>query len=193
MSHQIAIVNIEIFTNRHAYHYVSLSTGKRTGTIASRELPTLPAGLIYRVQEKAWFSEDIMLEWIEDVLKPYVANVPPGIVPILFLDSFTVHKMGSVVNAIQALGVEVDFIPPGCTGMVQPVDVGYNKPFKAKLREQYRNWMFAQDTDKPTPAPKRIDVAEWILMAEKNISEASVKNAWRKTGFSWFPHLPKEI
>ena len=39
--------------------------------------------------------------------------------------------MGSVVNAIQALGVEVDFIPPGCTGMVQPVDVGYNKPFKA--------------------------------------------------------------
>ena len=90
VSHQIAIVNIEIFTNRHAYHYVSLSTGKRTGTIASRELPTLPAGLIYRVQEKAWFSEDIMLEWIEDVLKPYVANVPPGIVPILFLDSFTV-------------------------------------------------------------------------------------------------------
>ena len=72
-----------------------------------------------------------MLEWIEDVLKPNVANVPPGIVPILFLDSFTVHKMGSVVNAIQALGVEVDFIPPGCTGMVQPVDVGYNKPFKA--------------------------------------------------------------
>jgi hypothetical protein len=53
--------------------------------------------------------------------------------------------------------------------------------------------MFAQDTDKPTPAPKRIDVAEWILMAEKNISEASVKNALRKTGFSWFPHPPKEI
>ncbi len=134
------IVNIEIFTNRHAYHYVSLSTGKRTGTIASRELPTLPAGLIYRVQGKAWFSEDIMLEWIEDVLKPYVANIPPGIVPILFLDSFTVHKMGSVVNAIQALGIEIDFIPPGCTSMVQPVDVGYNKPFKAKLREQYRNY-----------------------------------------------------
>ena len=114
-------------------------TGTRTGKIATKELPTLPAGLIYRVQEKAWFTEDIMLEWIEVVLKPYVADVPPGIVPILFLDSFTVHKMGSVVNAIQALGVEVDFIPPGCTGIVQPVDVGYNKPFKTTLREQYRH------------------------------------------------------
>ena len=118
------------------YHYCL--TGKRTGTIASKELPTLPAGLIYRVQEKAWFTKDIMLEWIEVVLKPYVAE-PPGIVPILFLDSFTVHKMGSVVNAIQALGVEVDFIPPGCTGIVQPVDVGYNKPFKTTLREQYHH------------------------------------------------------
>ena len=129
------IENIVMFTN-HAYQY--LFTGKRTGVIAKKELPTLPAGLIYRVQEKAWFSEDIMLEWIKVVLKPHVANVPEKIVPILFLDSFTVHKMGCIVNGIQALGVEVDFIPPECTGMVQPVDIGYIKPFKAKVREQYR-------------------------------------------------------
>ncbi len=161
--------------------------------IAKKEPPTLPAGLIYHIQEKAWFSEDIMFDWIEVVLKPYVANVPEGIVTILFLDSFTVHKMGRIVNGIQALGVEVDFIPPRCTCMVQPVDVGYNKPFKAKVREQYCNWMFAQDPDKAMPAAKRCDVAEWILMAERNMTEASIKNAWRKTGFSWFPHLPKAI
>ena len=134
-----------------------------------------------------------MLDWIEVVLKPFVANVPHWIVPILFLDSFTVHKMGCIVNAIQAIGVEVDSIPPGCTGMVQPVDVGYNKPFKAKVPEQYRNWMFVQDPDKPTPTATRRDVAEWILMAEHNIKEVSIKNAWRKTGFSWFLHLPKVI
>jgi hypothetical protein len=104
------IENIVMFTN-HAYQY--LFTGKRTGVIAKKELPTLPAGLIYCIQEKAWLSEDIMLEWIEVVLKPHVANVPEGNVPILFLDSFMVHKMGSIVNGIQALGIEVDFIPPG--------------------------------------------------------------------------------
>ena len=60
------IENIEMFTN-HAYWY--LFTGKRTGVIAKKELPTLPAGLIYRCQEKAWFSIDIMLDWIEVVLK----------------------------------------------------------------------------------------------------------------------------
>jgi hypothetical protein len=101
-----------------------------------------------------------MLDWIEVFLKPFVANVPPGIVPILFSDSFTVHKIGSIINAIQDLGVEVDFIPPRCTGTVQPVDVGYNKQFNAMVRKQFRNWMFAQDPVKPTPAAKRLNIAE---------------------------------
>ena len=91
---------------------MSKTTGKANGTIAKRELETLPKDLIYRCQEKAWFDEPVMLEWVEKVLKPYVANVPHGIVPIIFLDDFSVHKTGSVVRAIQDLGVEVEFIPP---------------------------------------------------------------------------------
>jgi hypothetical protein len=44
--------------------------------------------------------------------------------PILFLDSFSVHLKGSVVNRIH--GVQVEFIPPECTGLLQPVDVSFN-------------------------------------------------------------------
>jgi hypothetical protein len=44
----------------------------------------------YACQKKAWFHESIMLKWVEVILKPYVADhVPPGIVPIILLDSFT--------------------------------------------------------------------------------------------------------
>jgi hypothetical protein len=82
-----------------------LTTGMPNGTIARREVPTLPAGSIYRLNKKAWFNEQIMLDWIEHVLAPYVATVLPGIILILFLDQFRVRKMGSIINAIQALGV----------------------------------------------------------------------------------------
>ena len=64
-----------------------------------------------------------------------------GIIPILFLDSFKVHLLGSVANTIQGLGVELKIIPPGCTGLVQPIDVGINTPFKANMRKIYMEWL----------------------------------------------------
>lgn len=188
-----------LLTTRLKYHTNTLfavlikPTGAPKGTIAKRELPTFPADCHYACQKKAWFDEIVMLEWVEVILKPYVADhVPPGIIPIILLDSFSVHQKGSVVNAIQALGVEVEFIPPGCTGLVQPVDVGYNKPFKSKLKAQFRNWMMLQDPDKPTPNSTRREVTGWIIEAERDIHAAMIRNAWKKHDFSYFPDQPKE-
>ena len=165
---------------------VPLSAAKRGGVIERRELATYPARAVYKVQPKAWFSEDIMLEWVKEVLAPYVVTPPPGIVTLLYLDSFRVHMMGSVVSAIQALGVEVEFIPPGCTGLVQPVDVGYNKSFKANVKDQYMNWLMAQDPELPIVKTMRRDVVGWILATEESISLATRRNSWRKTEFAYF-------
>jgi hypothetical protein len=38
-----------------------------------------------------------------------------------------VHMLTSIVQKIQELGIQVEFIPPGCTGLLQPIDGGYNK------------------------------------------------------------------
>ena len=68
-----------------------------------------------------------MLNWDNDVLKPYVATAPVGIIPILFLNSVKVHLLGSIADAVQCLGVKLEIIPPGCTGLVQPINVRINK------------------------------------------------------------------
>eukprot|EP00977_Amphora_coffeiformis_P025179 scaffold18518_cov153-Amphora_coffeaeformis.AAC.1 len=71
-----------------------------------------------------------MLRWVEKCLKPWVETAPDDIIPYLIIDSFKVHQTAEVVQAIEVLGCEVDFIPGGCTGLAQPLDVGINKPFK---------------------------------------------------------------
>ncbi len=113
-------------------------------------------------------------------------DAPPGIIPILFLDSFKVHMLGSVILKIQVLGVEVEFIPPGCTGLIQPLDVGYNKAFKSKVKDQYLDWLMKQDPDAPIAKTTCRHVVEWILSAEQNITTEVIRNAWRKTGYSYF-------
>jgi len=160
--------------------------GPKGGTIDSRELPCHPDGAVYTVQTKAWFDERVMLQWVKQVLAPYVTTAPVGIIPILFLDSFKVHLLSSVTNAIQNTGCQVDYIPAGCTGLVQPIDVGINKPYKSNMTKVFTGWLSDQDPNLPIRAPKREDVSAWILSSVGMLTEDTVKNAWRKSGYSYY-------
>ena len=131
-----------------------------------------------------------MLDWIKVILAPWAAKAPAGIVPLLLLDQLSCHMMSLVVDAIQRLGVQVEYVAAGCTGLVQPVNVGYNKAFKAKMRDEYTAWMLGQDPDLPIPGTTRHQLAEWIISAQKNVSAETIRNAWRKTGYSYYPALP---
>jgi hypothetical protein len=165
---------------------MAIYKGTRYDCIATRELCDHPQEMKYAMQPKAWFDEATMLDWVDYVLKPYVAMAPVGIIPILFLDSFKVHILGSVADAIQGLGVELEIIPPGCTGLVQPINVGINKPFKANMRKIYTNWLLGQDADAAIPSASRLDVSAWILEAVEGIKQETIVNSWRKAGFIYF-------
>ena len=130
-------------------------------------------------------SERYMLLWVEKILKPYIATAPAGVMPLLFLDSYQVHKMASVNAAINDLGVEVIIIPPGCTGLTQPVDVEYNKPFKDHVRDLYEERMMEPGHDLTRP-PCRMDVAKWIVAAEERMGAQILKNAWKRKGLEYF-------
>ena len=162
--------------------------GKPGGRIEKREFPTYPSEILYACQDNAWMDEKVMLMWVEKVLKPYVLEAPDHIVPILFLDSYRCHMMASVVEKIQELGVEVEHIPGGCTGLCQPVDVGVNKPFKNRIREQWESWMIQEGiVHGTTSPPSRDDVSKWLVAAMRTLPEQLVRNAWRHGDYSWFP------
>jgi hypothetical protein len=86
--------------------------GKNDGRIASRELQTYPEECIYACQEKAWMDEAMMNVWIDMGLIPWRNTPDPDVVPMLVLGAYRVHMMGSIVNRIQALGIEVQHISP---------------------------------------------------------------------------------
>ena len=97
--------------------------------------------------------------------------------------------MSCVVNKIQNLGVEVEHIPGGCTGLCQPVDVGINKPFKTRIKNQWESWMMepGRSSQSKISPPTRKDISLWIKEAIKDISEQIVINSWRHDAFTWFP------
>jgi hypothetical protein len=136
--------------------------GKPGGRIAAKkEFSTYPNGHFYKCQEAAWMDKEVMITWVKEVLAPYVATAPDHVVPILILDMYQCHMMSSVVQMIQELGVEVQHIPGGCTSLCQPVDVGFNKPFKDRMRKQWMNWMMNEGVVHGTTSPPaRLDMAK---------------------------------
>jgi hypothetical protein len=96
--------------------------------------------------------------------------------------------MALVVNVIQDLGCKVIHIPGCCTGLVQPLDIGYNKPFKPHICAAWEEYMIKDMRKNGTIAlPSRKEVSHWILKVYWALEGSPfIKNAWLKTGFSWF-------
>jgi len=168
--------------------------GVSNGRIVKKEIPNYPAylGIYCSCQAAAWMDEDQMLFWVEKILKPYILTAPDGVEPMLFLDAYRAHMMSSVVDAIQDLGVKVLHIPGGVTSLCQPVDIGVNKPFKNRCREQWEAWMVADDalhgTTKP---PERIDIAHWVAEAWGNLPTQFIINSWLHAPYAYFlPTVP---
>jgi hypothetical protein len=160
--------------------------GKPDGRIARTEFGTYPPTHHYHCQDSAWMDERVMLAWVDEVLKLCVADAPEHVIPILILSSYRCHMMASVVTKIQELGIEVKHIPGGCTFLCQPVDVGFNKPFKDCIRRQWVSWMIAEGVIHGTTSPPmRRDVATWVdrMMAEMKSEVGIIRNTWLKTGY----------
>ena len=102
--------------------------------------------------------------------------------------------MSSVVHAIQDLIIEVDHIPGGCTGLVQPLDVGVNKPLKNRIRRKWEEYMLeeglAMTVLKP---PTRQRMATWVTESLDDLGEHIVKAARRRNGYSYFPQEEVQV
>ena len=127
----------------------------------------------------------------------WVVNLRREGMPIsvyLLLDSYKCHLMSSVVHAIQDLGIEVEHIPGGCTGLVQPLDVGVNKPLKNRIRRKWEEYMLeeglAMTVSKPPPRQR---MATWVTESLDDLSEHIVKAAWRRNGYSYFPQEEVQV
>ncbi len=85
------------------------------------------------------------------------------------------------------LGVKVHHIPGGCTGLCQPIDVGYNRPFKCRLRRRWELWMLREGlVNGAVRCPTRTEVANWIVMAQIEMTMKIIKNSWLHSPYNWF-------
>jgi len=74
-----------------------------------------------------------VLEWLDELLIPELDSQ----LMLLAIDLFRAHQTIEVLDTFQANKITPSIIPGGCTGLVQPLDISVNGPFKNILRLAY--------------------------------------------------------
>ena len=109
-----------------------------------------PAGWNVTHSDNHWSNEATMLEYIDKVLVPFFAkerehlSLPDTQCGLVIWDVFAAHRCPGVLKKLEDSKIKVVFVPAGCTGMLQPLDLTVNDPFKRQLKDQFGNWYAKQ-------------------------------------------------
>ena len=97
-----------------------------------------------------WSNSDTMKEYCNEVLIPYFEkekaslDLPPEQTSLLVLDIFAAHRTNEFLNLLKDANIKVIFVPAGCTGELQPLDVSVNGEFKHALKGKFSSWYATQ-------------------------------------------------
>ena len=138
--------------------------------------------------ETATFDEDLFLEYLEDVIKPYLISHGGGEGKnkkraAFFLDIATHHVTPAVYLWLKKHNVDKYLIPASLTYKLQMVDVSLAAQYKNHLYTLWCTWMLKQIEENKFRipslnyiAPSKGKCIEWCSIAWNMISNENIKN-----------------
>ena len=89
-----------------------------------------------------WSTEETILQYIEQIVVPYVETVRERVnnkPALVIIDNFKGQITASVNDLLEQNNIHVCLLPPNTTDLLQPLDISVNKPVKEFLR-QFQDW-----------------------------------------------------
>jgi len=116
--------------------------GKAKNPLCFTHLPKKP--MPYRNQKNAWFTKDVTLWWILNVLKPaHEKKHGRHVRALLLLDNCSAHKLSEAQLRMLPEWLKIVFLPPNVTNRSQPADMG----MIASLKVGYKTIMLGKLLD----------------------------------------------
>lgn len=124
--------------------------------------------------ESGWINQGIMLQYIRDVIQPYTRNRRAA----LILDDYKAHWTEEVQKLADSINLTLIPVPnfKGATALLQPLDVQFNGPLKAKRMQLWASYhQRVPDSDDTYP-----NMIERVQLAYNAMSKDNVIAAFRK-------------
>ena len=130
--------------------------------------------------ESGWMKTQLYKRWLNKIIKPFVKENDNH--KCLFVDLHASHTSTESVEEIKKIKkLEVMYIPAGCTGKLQPLDVLIFKPLKDTIR---RKWIALthEYPSKHLGSNYRQHIIDIVYYSIKEISTDLIKKSFIKAG-----------
>jgi DDE superfamily endonuclease len=108
----------------------------------------IKAGFRFVPSEKKgnhWSNQRTMRRFVDEILAPYLdaqkthIGRPQSQKSLWIIDVWAVHRSDEFISWMRDNHptILIDFVPGGCTGISQPLDIGINRPFKQSIKVSY--------------------------------------------------------
>jgi hypothetical protein len=134
----------------------------------------------FSTSNSGWTSDSHGYEWLTTVFEPSTRPEDPAMRRLLIMDGHSSHITANVIAFCMQRAIDLMILPPHCSHILQPLDVGVFAPLKRAL---------ASETD----AALRLDTGrmsrvEWVEMyiraREKALTSNNIRGGWRGAGLA---------
>lgn len=132
----------------------------------------------FSTSNSGWTSDSHGFEWLRTVFEPESRKRSGNKPRLLIADGHSSHITGNMISFCIENNIDLLILPPHCSHMLQPLDVGVFGPMK-----KYH----AYETDRLIRAGiSRFQRVEWVTLYQtvrtKALSTDNIRSAWRGAG-----------
>jgi hypothetical protein len=139
---------------------------------------------LYTSSKNGWTSNRIAQEWL---LKVFVPDTRPkeGGARILIMDGHGSHVTVDFLWSCKQYNIQLVFLPPHSSHVLQPLDLSCFSPVKTRYRAQIAQ-LATLDDSAPVKKARFIDC--YHFAREEGLTERTIRGGWSASGISpWNP------
>ena len=149
-------------------------------------LQQFPADWSITHAEKHWSNEGTMLQYISDVIVPFVSRVRDDLgvgkeqAALAIFDRFRGQLTANVFEALEDCNIQSVLVPAGCTDQLQPLDLTVNKVAKSFLRQEFQQWYAEEIANQDEEKMELVDLstarmksigARWLIQLYEHLCD----------------------
>ena len=147
---------------------------------------------------KRWSNENTMLEYIDDIVIPYVEKtrelIGESSPALVIIDNFKGQVTETILGRLEEYNIHTCRLPANTTDQLQPMDLSVNKAAKDFLRDRFQKW-YAEQITEQLEGENEEDIEavelEPIPLPISVVKEVEAK--WMVEMFEYFQNNPQII